>query len=433
MSERRVAITGLGLVTPAGLGADELWRALEDGRSCVSAISHFDSSGFECRIGGRIEDFSARKFVPKSYRKAVKVMARDIEIAVAAADLAFKDAGVVTRADGAEETTYESRRLACDIGAGLICTDLNELGEAFVTCMKDGQFDMKAWGAEGMGKLTPLWLLKYLPNMLACHVTIIHGCEGPSNAITCGSASGHLSIGEAARWIQRGDADAAIAGGVESKLNPMAMMRQTLLKRLCASGNDSPQDACKPFSPSADGTVVGEGGGLLLLEEMECARKRGAKIYAELVGFASACDPEAIDVTRPTIGSLDLALRAAIKDAGISPDEVSMIVAHGTGVKAEDDLETEAWRKVLVDSAPPAVAVTSATGSLFAGAGGVELALAAMALDRQTVPPTVNCDESGGGLALSGESRGGEYSYALTGAFSVGGQSVACVLKKYEQ
>ena len=436
MPDRRVAITGLGVVTSAGIGAEALWAALSEGRQCITALQSFDPAAFPCRVAGEIADFSARKFVPKSYRKAVKVMARDIEIAVAAADLAVGDAGLTTRAQDAENMTVAPARFGCNIGAGLICADLNELGEAAVTAVVDGKFDLKVWGREGLGNLTPLWLLKYLPNMLSCHVTIIHGCEGPSNAITCGAASGHLSIGEGGRWIQRGSAEAVLAGGAESKLEPIRLLRQCLLGRVCAIDDADGVTAFRPFDADHAGTVIGEGGGVVVLEEMDHARRREARVYAELVGFGAACDPAGIDLAHPTVGGLDLAVTAALRDAGISPEQVGLIVTHGTAVASEDCQEVEAWSRVMdgrLDGIP-AACVTGAIGSLFAGAGSVELAAAAMALHTQTVPATVNYrTPASPGLDLCDRARPGEFDYAVTGAFSIGGQSAACVLKRCER
>ncbi len=436
MADRRVVVTGLGVVTAAGIGADTLWQALLDKRSAVREIDLFDASTFPSRIAGQLDDFSAKKFVPKSYRKSVKVMARDIEIAVAAADLAFADAGIVTAA--AEDATQDvpPDRLGCNIGAGLICSDLNELGLAVNTAVEDGKFSLRAWGREGMNNLTPLWLLKYLPNMLACHVTIIHQACGPSNCITCESASAHLATGESARIIERGDADVVIAGGAESKLNPMGLLRQTLLKRLSAAGNDDPAAAVRPFDAAHDGTALGEGGGLIILEDLQRARERGATIYAELVGFGAACDPQGIDVERPNAGGLDLAIGKALADAGISADDVDCVLAHGTGVPAEDAAETAAWTRALGDRAGdiPAAAVTGTIGSLFAGAGGAELAAACMCLREQTVPPTVNHESPAedGALIFLSHPESANIEYLVTGAFATGGQSAAAVLKRYE-
>jgi 3-oxoacyl-[acyl-carrier-protein] synthase II len=432
--EAPVAITGLGVVTAAGIGAGELWKALMEGRSAVRPIAGFDASGFPCRVGGELAGFSARDHMPRDYRKAVKVMARDIEIAVAAADLAFRDAGVATRGIDPAKADIDGSRLACNIGAGLICTDLDELGQAVNTAVVDGRFDLKAWGSSGMGNLTPLWLLKYLPNMLACHVTIIHGCRGPSNTITCGDASGVLAISEAARLVARGGAEVAIAGGAESKLNPMGLLRQSLLKRLNVAGGEDPSAACRPFDKAHAGTVVGEGGGMVILENARRARDRGAAIYAEVIGMGAACDPGGFDVARPTAGRLDLAVRRALADARIVPADVDVIVAHGTGVPGEDELEARAWRDALGADLGrvPAFAVTGATGSTFAGAGGVAVAAGAMALREGTVPPTVNWKESfdGCGLNLCDRPRKDARRHAVVAGFSVGGQSAACVLKR---
>jgi 3-oxoacyl-[acyl-carrier-protein] synthase II len=436
MPERRVAITGLGVVTAAGTGMDPLWDALLTPRSCLREITPSDGVGLPGYMGGQIEDFSAREFVPKSYRKAVKLMARDIEIAVAAAALATKDAGLVTRAEDADRATFDSRRFGCNIGAGLVNADLDELGEAAVTAVVDGVFSLREWGAGGMENLTPLWLLKYLPNMLSCHVTIIHGCEGPSNTVTCGDASGHLAIGEAGRWILRGAADAALAGGGESKVNPMGMMRQQLLGRLCGDGADALLEPCRPFDSRHCGTVVGEGGGVLVLEELDGAVARGARIYAELVGFGAASDPAGVDVTRPTVGGIGRAVGNALRDAGVTGEDVGLIVAHGTGLPSEDQLESRAWEEALGDALGrvPVVAVTGAIGSLFAGSGAVEVALACKALQEQRVPATVGFDEPAPDCRLScaPKVRPLDATYAVAGGFSVGGHSAACVLKKYE-
>ncbi|MBN1556166.1 MAG: hypothetical protein JXA11_15605 [Phycisphaerae bacterium] len=437
MLDRRVAITGLGVVTPLGVGMDETWSALRDARGGVTEISLLEPGHFPCKIGGQLLDFSARNFVPKNYRKAVKVMARDIEIAVAAADLAFLDSGLVTRGlEGKGEPTVDSKRLGCNIGAGLICTELNELGTAVNTSVTDGKFDFKTWGTSGMNNLTPLWLLKYLPNMLSCHVTIIHGAEGPSNCITCGDASGHLAVGESALYIRRGAADVVIAGAAESKLNHMGLLRQGKLQRLCTTRNDQPAAAVRPFDADHAGTAIGEGGGLLILEDMEYAKHRGARIYAELVGFGAACDAQAIDVLRPTSGHLGLAVKNAVSSAGITPDDIDAIVTYGTGVPGEDAVEAAAWREALGERASeiPAVSFTGATGTMFAGASGVQLSVAAKCLAEQVIPPTVNFTRPAEGCAMNfaPETRPVKMRHVVTGAYTVGGQSGACVLKVSE-
>jgi len=436
MSERGVVITGLGVVSPGGLGIEELFDGVLSGRRAVKHIDLFDAASFPCRIAGQLDGFSAGKYVPKTYRKAVKVMARDIEIAVAAAGLAVRDAGITSIGIDAENADVDSARLGCNVGAGLICADLNELGSAVNTAVTDGKFDFQVWGREGMNNLTPLWLLKYLPNMLACHVSIIHGAKGPSNTITCGEASGLLAVGEATRTIARGAADVVIAGGAESKLDPMGLLRQSLLGRLTTSGNEDPASACRPFDAGHAGTVIGEGGGLLILEESDRAAGRGARAYAEVAGFGAACDPEALDHFGPGTGGLAPAVKAALKDAGIGPEQVDLVVAQGTAVPAEDVAEANALHQALGERAAsvPVVSLTGAIGDLFAGAGGVNLAVAAMALHKQTIPPAVNCEKVDDAcrVKVPTEAAAARLGYALCESFTAGGQSAAVVLKRCE-
>src|SRR5215208_5186007 len=259
----RVVITGIGVVSPIGVGTKAFWENLLVGQVGVRRIAPFDPSGFACQLAGEAPAYKIGDYVPKSYRKATKLMARDIELAVIAADDAFKDAGIQSKAY-TDTPNINSHRFGCNIGAGLISVDLNELTAAMNAARSDqnpNKLDLQRWGREGMSQLTPLWLLKYLPNMLACHVTIIHELKGPSNTITCAEASSHLAIGEAFRTIQRGDADLAICGGAESKVNHMGIMRQTLLKRLTEQHNDSPASALRPFDKDASGSTVAEGGG----------------------------------------------------------------------------------------------------------------------------------------------------------------------------
>ena len=285
---RRVVITGIGIVSPLGVGAKAHWAALCAGTVGVNRITAFDPSGFASQVGGQAPPFKVGQFIPKDYRKRINVMARDIELAVVAADDAVRDAGLHTRGcleKPTDKPDVDGSRFGCNIGAGLISVDLNELTSAMATSKDGDRLDLAQWGTVGMQQLTPLWLLKYLPNMLACHVTIIHELKGPSNTITCGDASSHLAIGEAFRTIQRGDADLAVCGGAETKVQPMGLMRQILLDRVTTQHNDDPAAAVRPFDAAAAGTAVGEGGGLFVLEEHGRAVARGATIYAEVVGF----------------------------------------------------------------------------------------------------------------------------------------------------
>ncbi len=437
MTGRRVAITGLGAISAAGMGAGALWTALADGAGCVGPIEAFDPTGFECHIGGEVAGFSARKFVPKTYRKAVKVMARDIELAVATADLAFRDAGLVTKGIDADNVDIDGARFACSIGAGLICADLDELGAAVQFAVDEqGRFDMRRWGREGMANLTPLWLLKYLPNMLACHVTIIHDLRGPSNTATTAGASSHHSVAEAVSQIARGDADAAIAGGAESKINPPGLLRQSLLRRLATGGNDNPAAACRPFDAGHAGTVIGEGGGLLIFEELDAARRRSARIYGEVVGLGAATDPVAMAPDGEHCGNVGLAAAKAMDAAGITADQLGLVIAHGTGIPHEDRLEAEALRKTLAGADVPIVSLMGAVGNAFAGAGGLSLVAAATALADQTVPASVNFESAAAGcegLSIPTRAMRRPIEYVLCQSFSCMGQSGAAVLKRREE
>jgi 3-oxoacyl-[acyl-carrier-protein] synthase II len=301
---RRVVITGLGPVCSLGSGAGAFWEALSAGRSALGPVKAFDASALGPKLAGEVEGLEIRDLVPKSYRKATKVMARDIELAVAAARLAAVDAGLVTRGleeEGAAGFRIRSDRSGCHIGAGLISAEPEELGRALASSMgDDGSFSLRKWGTEGgseagaasaMNNLPPLWLLKYLPNMLACHVTIIHGLEGPSNTIMGAEAGALQSIGESVRVIERGAADLCFAGGAESRVNPMGVMRMLLAGRLAetdASVTDG-ASVVRPFDASSGG-VLGESGGMLVVEDAAHAAARGVRVYAEIAGFGCAMD-----------------------------------------------------------------------------------------------------------------------------------------------
>jgi len=429
---RRVVVAGVGVISPIGIGVESFWKNLLAGKSGVRRIQQFDPTGFSCHIAGEIDSYKIGDYVPKSYRKATKVMARDIELAVIAADDAFKDAGIKTKAY-TESPEILSERFGCNIGAGLISAELNELTGAMHTAREANKLDLHKWGRDGMNQLTPLWLLKYLPNMLACHVTIIHELKGPSNTITCADASSHLAIGEAFRTIQRGKADLAICGGAESKLNPMGMLRQTLLKRLTETGNDSPDRAVKSFDSDADGTVIGEGGGLLILEEFEHAKKRGAKIYAELVGFGASQDTHQIDTPGPTGDSYSRAISKALMDANLPPAAVDLLIPMGLGIASHDQAELNGLTQVFGGGLDRvAMSPLKAQISNLAAGGGAEAAAAVKSIAEALVPPAINTRKirDGRKLNVSPEPRQQKINVAVSSVYSLGGQNAALVFKK---
>ena len=431
---RRVVVTGVGIVSPLGIGARAHWEGLISGRSAVKRIASFDPSGFPSQVAGEVPTYKIGDYVPKSYRKATKVMARDIELAVIAADDAFKDSGLKSQAY-TETPDIDGTRFGCNIGAGLISCELNELTAALTTARDDqhaNKIDLKKWGRDGMNQLTPLWLLKYLPNMLACHVTIVHGLRGPSNTITCADASSHLAIGEAFRTIQRGNADLAICGGAESKVNPMGLIRHCLLKRLTEQ-NEQPGEAVRPFDEAARGTAVGEGGGLLILEEYERAKGRGAKIYAELVGFAASQDAHKITEPSPTGHSYAKAVQKALADANLPPAAVGLIVPNGLGLLKHDRAELTGLLTAFGGGLArvPVSPIKGQTGNLAAG-GGVDAASAVLALHYGVVPPAVNTKKviDAQELNVSPNVRELRVDVAVSSVYSLGGQNAALVFKR---
>lgn len=450
----RCVITGIGAVSAVGIGIEETWTTLCAGTSGLGPITAFDASAFECPFGGEArkgaELVSARDYVPKSYRKATKVMARDTELAVVAASLAARDAGLVTREAGEEaQTTYKPSQMGCHIGAGFIAAETEELTSALVTAKDEaGEFSLNRWGETGIGNLQPLWLLKYLPNMLACHVTIIHGCEGPSNTITCAEASGLLSAGESVRIIERGDAVVCFTGGIENKVNPMGMARMAMLGRFAPIpvGTTEPWRHVRPYEPSTSGAVPGEGGGIVILEERDAALARGARVYAEVAGIGSAqSQAGAIGICTqlgtcggPSIGideGLADAIAAALRDAQVLPTEIDAIVPGACGVASLDGAELGALASVFGDRLPeiPLVTLTPFVGQLFAGAGALALAVGARMILAQRLPARLNAgrpDERA--RAGAGESVHASLGHVLVCTGSLSGQAAAVVLRRHD-
>jgi len=441
---RRVVVTGLGVASPIGIGIQAFWDALIEKRCGIRGIESFDPCGFDVRIAGELPAFTLGDFIPKHYRKNVKVMARDILIAVACAYHAVTDAGlktkcIIERGEDAGPPNVDSTRLGANIGAGLICADLHELAGALSTSADaHGAFSLKRWGEEGMNNLTPLWLLKFLPNMLACHVTIVHDAQAPSNTITCAEASSHLAIGEAYRTIARGDADVCICGGAESKANPMAVARPRLWKRLNGSDNETPEKACRPFGARRRGAVVSEGGGLVILEALDHARSRGARIYAEVAGFGASSNTHSWSAPDPQGRGLALAMRKALGDASASPAEVQLITPQGTGIADYDASEMAAWEEVFGEHLEAAKAFTTrgAIGNNGAGAGGIDFAATVHALYQKTLPPSVNTGDPDPACRLrfvQDDPVDANARQALSVGYALaGGQSAALVIRTLE-
>jgi 3-oxoacyl-[acyl-carrier-protein] synthase II len=446
---RRVVISGLGSISPHGVGTQPFWNGLLEGKSSLAKLARFNPDAFPSHVAGEIPPFKTTDYVPKSYRKATKIMARDIELAVVAADQAIRDARLISK--GLLEATpqeklaadgwfkFDPARMGCNIGAGLICADLDELTAAMAQCRgPNNTLDLARWGrsddptkTSGMENLTPLWLLKYLPNMLACHVSIIHDTQGPSNTITCSQASAGLALSEAARTIQRGHADMALVGGCESKINPMAIMRLCLLHRLTTTFNDNPAAACRPYDKDASGAVLAEGGAVLVIEEYEHAKKRGATIYAEVVGLASSASASTeIIEPDPTGEAPAVALKKAMKNAGIEANKIDLVVPPGTALPRWDKADAKAFNAVFANTNAVIAPSRGGIGDCGAGSMALDLVAAALALKHQTIYPAVNVKDPIDNLRINLEKTSRPLEYAVVLATAMGGQNSAVVLKK---
>ncbi len=438
MNSTRVVITGLGAVTPLGLSVEEMWAGLVAGESGIGPIKAFDPVGFTCKIAGELPDYSIRDYVPKSHRKATKLMSRDIELSVIAALDAVKDSGFVTKGIDPENINIDPARTAINLGAGLISCDLVELAPAISHSTVEGKFDIRKWGCEGLEMVTPLWLLKYLPNMLPCHIGIIHDIQGPSNTITCGESGSLLAIAEATQTIIRGAADVALAGGAEAKVNPIVMIRQCLLRRATSENNDEPTSACRPFDADAKGSVFGEGAGIVILESLENARKRGARIYAELAGIgqSNSLNPQ-YEHIEPDGKGIRLAIEKAMADAQIEPADLDLVVPHGTGIPADDLAEARAIEAALGEAAGkvavwPTKSMLSNTG---AACGALDVIAAARAMSEGLIPAAKNCQKPAQGcnLNISRKPVKKKIRYALCCTYTFGGQTAAIVLKNADE
>ena len=433
-SDRQVVITGLGAVSCLGMDVDSLWAGLTENRSGIDTIKAFDPAKFPCKIAGEVGEFKLRKHVPKSFRKSIKLMCRDIELSVLAANEAFESSGIVTKAQDPENTTVDPKRMAVNFGANVICCDMEELAPSVLKSVVDGEFNIKKWGSEGLETLTPLWLLKYLPNMLACHVGILHDIQGPSNSITCGEAGGHLAIAEAAQVIARDDADVALAGGAESQVNAIMILRHIINNRATTENNDNPETACRPFDADAKGSVFGEGAGMLVIEEKGYAEKRGAKILAELAGFGESNNirPGLVKVEDRAPGTR-IAIETALEDAGIKADQIDLVIPHGTGIPDDDLAEAAAIRDALGEAADNALVLPtkSMLSNTSAASGALDVITAVKAMQTSTIPAAKNCDKPAKGcrLNISNKLREKNIRYALCTGYTYGGQTAAVVVK----
>lgn len=384
-SEKQVVISGIGVVSPIGIGLDEFWKNLSEASSGIREIALVPYSPVPRRIAGEVRDFNPSTFTKtREQKKAIRVMCREIQLGFAAATLALDDAGL-------REGGVAPERLGVEFGANLMLSPPEDLAEACFACVDDGDhFHYEKWGEVGLGKMFPLWLLKYLPNMPACHIGIAADARGPNNSITIDEASANLVIGEALRVIARGHADVMITGSTGTRVHEVKSIHAVMWDALAAAG-DSPTQACRPFDLHRTGQVVAEGSGVLILEEAEHAKQRGARIYGRILGAGSSCvfGPEGRGDARR---ALALAMRLALADAQIEPGQIGHINAHGLATREGDIAEAQAIHDVFGKHAEtvPVTALKSLLGNAAAGCGSLELAGSLVALSHGVIPPTIN-------------------------------------------
>jgi len=375
---REVVVTGVGVLCPIGIGNEAFWQALMEGRSGVRSLGWFEASELPSPLGAQVPDFDPARYVRP--RKALKVMSRDIQLAVAAADLAAGDAGLAAGAVAPE-------RLGVVFGADMIAADLGELVPAYRACMADGRFDFRLWGDRALAEMFPLWMLKYLPNMPACHVGILHDARGPNNTLTLAEASSLAALAEAAQLIRRGQADVVMAGGASSRIHPAILLRNA--SRQISRRFADPAAACRPFDADRDGMVFGEGAAVFVVEGRDHAQGRQAqgRIVARILGCAIAFEPPRTG--RPLRGdSIRRAIRGALAAAAWEPNQIGHVNAHGLSTTLDDRLEDQAIRQTL--GSVPVTAPKSYFGNLGAATGAVELAASVLALRHRIIPPTLN-------------------------------------------
>jgi len=370
MSRRRVVITGLGLISPVGISVAEGWANLLAGRSGIDTVTRFDASAMSCRIAGEVKGFNIEDYIPG---KEARHMDTFIHYGMAAAIQAVTDAGLPSGDALSEE---QAERFGCIVGSGIGGLPLIEQTQI-------------EYAARGARRISPFFVPASIINMISGHISIKYGFTGPNLAIVTACTTGLHCIGEAGRLIAFGDADVMVAGGAESTVSPLGMGGFAAARAL-STRNDDPKTASRPWDKDRDGFVLGEGAGVLVLEEYEHARQRGARIYAELIGFGMGAD--AHHMTAPNVDGPKRSMKAALRSAGINADEVQYLNAHGTSTPLGDLNETNAIKLAFGDHAGKLVvnSTKSMTGHLLGGAGGIESVFTALALHHQVSPPTIN-------------------------------------------
>jgi 3-oxoacyl-[acyl-carrier-protein] synthase II len=410
---RRVVVTGLGLICGVGNSTDEVWKALLAGNSGVSRITSFDTSAFACQIAAEVKNFDPLSFIEK---KELKKMARFIHLAIAASDEAM-------RMSALKITSENDERVGVHIGSGIGGFDIIEREHS---ALLEG----------GPRKISPFFIPAAIINLAAGQVSMRFGAKGPNEATATACTTSAHSVGDSFRIIQHNDADVMIAGGSEAAVTPMGVGGFAAMRAL-STRNDEPEKASRPWDKDRDGFVIGEGAGILILEELDHARKRGAPIIAEIVGYGMSGDAHHITQPAPEHEGGFRVMRNAVRDAGITPDEVGYVNAHGTSTPIGDTLEAHAIRNFFGERKIAVSSTKSMTGHLLGGAGGLEAGITVLALRDQILPPTINLEnqdpETGEMDFVPNHARKAELEYAMSNSFGFGGTNGALLFRRWTE
>ncbi|HVZ19328.1 MAG TPA: beta-ketoacyl-ACP synthase II [Terriglobales bacterium] len=407
---RRVVVTGLGLICAVGNTTDQAWQNLQAGTSGVTRITQFDTSQHSCQIAAEVKNFDPLQFIEK---KEIKKMGRFIHFALAASEEAIKMSGLAITGQNAE-------RVGVHIGSGIGGFDVIEREH---TNLMQG----------GPRKISPFFIPASIINLAAGHVSMRFGAKGPNEATATACTTSAHSVGDAFKIIQRCDADVMIAGGTEAAITPMGIGGFAAMRAL-STRNDAPEKASRPWDKDRDGFVVGEGAGILILEELEHAKNRGAKILAEVVGYGMSGDAYHITSPAPEHEGAYRVMWNALRDAKIQPTDIGYVNAHGTSTDIGDKLETVAIKRVFSDKVPPVSSTKSMTGHLLGGAGGLEAGITVLALRDQVIPPTINYETPDPECDLDyvpNHARKIEMEYALSNSFGFGGTNGCLIFRRW--
>jgi len=431
--ENRVVITGLGVISCAGSGIDDNWSNIVEGKSGIGDVTLCDSEIFPVKIAAEVKDFKPKDYI--NDRKSLKIMYRNVKLGLAAARLALDDSGV-------DIEKVDPLRFGAFIGSGGCGfdegPDNKDLAEVIKSSWdeKNGKFDSLRFGADGLGRLYPLWLLKTLCNNVFCYISIYYNVQGVNDNVVNSFTSGSQSIGDGYNAIKRGDADLVFSGGYDSLVMPNNFFCYNSFNML--TGSDGSHTSFRPFDKRRDGFVLGEGAGMVILEELSHAKKRGAKIYGEIVGYGTSANSHFLCEPEQDSAGIKQSIKMACKKAGINLSDIGYINADGIGTIGSDKAETDAIKEVFTDNADKIVVSSTkpVTGHTGAAAGAIELIICAKAIEEGIVPPTINLEEPDEDCDLDycpQTARKKELKAALSINQGVGGQNSALIVKKYEE